>query len=91
MSLGQVIRGLADDLDDLNGLYSQLRDVPGEVDELVGRHLLGTLREKLSVAIELLTKRECLDNAIEDSPVFLRGLFDDFRSHLMDLELMLNP
>jgi hypothetical protein len=85
MGVDRAIPELIADIDHVNRLYRQLKDVPQEVCDLF--NLLGNSRQFLSLTVTQLTKRELPD----ESDVVSGEAFRRFRAKLLDLELFVDP
>jgi hypothetical protein len=85
MGVERAISELIADIDHVNRLYRQLKDVPQEVCDLLD--LLGNSRQFLSLTITQVTKRELPD----ETDVVSGEAFRRFRNQLLDLELFLDP
>jgi hypothetical protein len=88
MSVETAVSGLITDVDQLNRLYSQLFDVPDEVQELI--RLLADSKARLTLSSRLLAKTS-LEESSNDNDILTGKAFNRFRSHLLDLELFLDP
>jgi hypothetical protein len=85
MGVERTIPELIADIDHVNRLYRQLKDVPQEVCDLFD--LLGNSRQFLSLTVTQLTKRELPDA----TDVAAGEAFPRFRAKLLDLELFIDP